>query len=181
AETKRRLLNIIIEEIRCVVKKRERKGDIVYKLRGDGSIKKEWEEAKKREDPKPPSSGDSSLQVAWLRERFENSNFTMVKIPIEIHNLGHGEKLTCMDSGRLPAELGLADHDILSLSERGLIRPRPQKPHQKNRIDHTALRQTYHKMLNDGGFSSQAALARHLGVSRVWVSRVLKGIRKKAG
>jgi hypothetical protein len=73
-----------------------------------------------------------------LRDRFENSNFILVKIPIEIHNLGHGEKLTCMDSGRLPAELGLADHDILSLSERGLIRPRPQKPRQKKRIDHTA-------------------------------------------
>jgi biotin operon repressor len=32
-----------------------------------------------------------------------------------------------------------------------------------------------------GGFTSQAELARHLGVSRVWVNRVLKGIRRKAG
>lgn len=156
-------------------------GEIVYRIRWDETVWKAWEEAKQNEESSTPHPGGLTPRVAWLRERFENSNFTMVKIPIEIHNLGHGEKLTCMDSGRLPAELGLADHDILSLSERGLIRPRPQKPHQKNRIDHTALRQTYHKMLNDGGFSSQAALARHLGVSRVWVSRVLKGIRKKAG
>jgi hypothetical protein len=32
-------------------------------------VKKEWEEAKKQEGPKPPSSGGSSLQVAWLREQ----------------------------------------------------------------------------------------------------------------
>jgi biotin operon repressor len=35
-------------------------------------------------------------------------------------------------------------------------------------------------MLADDGFVSQADLDRHLGVSRVWVSRVLKGIRRKA-
>ena len=31
-------------------------------------------------------------------------------------------------------------------------------------------------MLADDGFASLAGLARHLGVSRVWVSRVLKGM-----
>lgn len=46
SETKRRLLNIMIEEIRCSVKKGERKGDIVCKHRGDGSVRKEWKEAK---------------------------------------------------------------------------------------------------------------------------------------
>ena len=71
-ESKRRLLNVIVEEIRCMVKKREKKGDIIFKLRGNGSVKREWEEAKKQEDPKPPSSGGSSLQVAWLREQDSN-------------------------------------------------------------------------------------------------------------
>jgi biotin operon repressor len=36
-------------------------------------------------------------------------------------------------------------------------------------------------MLAEGGFASQTELARHLGVSRVWVSRVLRGIKRKAG
>jgi hypothetical protein len=63
-ETRRKLLNVIIEEIRCFVKRKAKKGEIVYKLRGDGSVKKDWEEARKHEDPKPPSSGGSSLQVA---------------------------------------------------------------------------------------------------------------------
>jgi biotin operon repressor len=36
-------------------------------------------------------------------------------------------------------------------------------------------------MLADDGFVSQVDLARHLGVSRVWVSRVLKGVKRKVG
>jgi biotin operon repressor len=35
-------------------------------------------------------------------------------------------------------------------------------------------------MLTEGNFASQTELGRHLGVSRVWVSKVLKGL-KKAG
>jgi len=36
-------------------------------------------------------------------------------------------------------------------------------------------------MLTEGGFVSQTELARHLGVSSVWVSRVLKGIKREVG
>jgi hypothetical protein len=69
---KRRILNIIIEEIGCSVKRGERKGEILCRLRGDGSVTREWEQARKHEDPKPPSSGGSSLQGAWLREQDSN-------------------------------------------------------------------------------------------------------------
>jgi Mn-dependent DtxR family transcriptional regulator len=48
-------------------------------------------------------------------------------------------------------------------------------------IDYEALRQTYARMLAGGPFANQADLARHLGVSRVWVSRVLKGMKKSTG
>jgi hypothetical protein len=105
----------------------------------------------------------------------------LVKIPIEIHNLGHGKRLTCMDSERLPAELGLTDPDVQRLFERGLSRPRPQRARTKVRVDYEALRQTYAEMLRDGGFANASELAYHLGKSRVWVSRVLKGIKKNPG
>ena len=49
-------------------------------------------------------------------------------MPIEIHNLGHGKRLTCMDRDRLPEELGLTDLDIQSLFEKGLAGLRPEKP-----------------------------------------------------
>ena len=109
-----------------------------------------------------------------LRDRLHTSNYILVKIPIEIHNLGHGERLTCMDSERLPEEIGVTEKDIESLSQAGLVRRRAQKPRPKERIDYETLQQTYARMLTEGPFKSQTELARHLGVSRVWVSKVLK-------
>jgi len=86
-----------------------------------------------------------------------------------------------MDGERLPEELGVTSQEIESLRQVGLVRPLPQKPLPKIRVDYAALQQTYGRMLADGGIASQADLARHLGVSRVWVSRVLKGIKRNAG
>ncbi len=63
-----------------------------------------------------------------LPETHENSNYILVRIPIEIHKLGHDERLTSMHSERFPAELGLTDPDIQRLFETGLARLRPEKP-----------------------------------------------------
>jgi hypothetical protein len=151
-------------------------------LRVIRAIKKKWEEAKKAHGESGTlPSGSSTPHVALLRERLENSNFILVKIPIEIHNLGHGQRLICMDSDRLPEELGLNEEAIGSLVQGGLVRLRPQKPRPKKRIDYEALQQTYRRMLAEGGFASQTELARHLGVSGVRVSRVLKGIKRTTG
>lgn len=80
----------------------------------------------------------------------------------------------------MQAELGVNDNDLADLQKSGLILPfRPAKT-SKPRIDYDALQQSYAKMLSDGPFTTQTELARHLGVSRVWVTRVLNGIRKKA-
>ncbi|HUI63880.1 MAG TPA: recombinase zinc beta ribbon domain-containing protein, partial [Bacteroidota bacterium] len=49
AETKRKLLNTIIEEIRCSVKYGEKTGEIEFRLRGDSSVKEKWEESRKKE------------------------------------------------------------------------------------------------------------------------------------
>ena len=54
-ETKRRLLNTIIEEIRCTVKQGEKMGEIEVRLRGDGLIKEKWEEAKKKGESSKPA------------------------------------------------------------------------------------------------------------------------------
>ena len=120
-------------------------------------------------------------RVVRLRERLENANYTLLTIPAEIHNLGQGQRLICMDSDRLPQELGLNEEAIGSLVQAGLVRLRPQKPRPKPRIDCAALQQTYRRMLAEGLFKSQTELARHLGVNRVWVSKVLKGIKRKSG
>jgi len=135
---------------------------------------------RKRPPPKEKlEAREFALRGLSLRERLENSNFVLVEIPIEIHNLGHGQRLICMDSERLPQELGLNEEAIGSLVHAGLVRLRPQMPRPKPRIDYAALQQTFARMLAEGPFKSQTELARHLGVSRVWVSRVLKGIKRE--
>jgi hypothetical protein len=150
-------------------------------LRGDGSIKKDWEEAQRQEDPKTPSSGGSGLQVAWLRERHHNSNFFWVRIPLEIRNSARGEKVFSITEATLQSSLEISAGGIMHLRECGLILPFIAEKITRPRIDYVALEQTYRRMLDDGPFTTQTELARHLGVSRVWVSRVLKGMWKKAG
>ena len=69
-----------------------------------------------------------------LRDRLKISNFVLLKIPVEIHNLGHGEKLYCIDAERLPEVLGVTEKDVESVSQTGLVCRRPQKPRPKPHI-----------------------------------------------
>lgn len=88
-----------------------------------------------RPEKRKPGAASSHTWFPWLRDRLHTSNYILVKIPIEIHDLGHGEMSTCMDCERLPEELGLSDLDIESLSKRGLVRVRPKKPLPRNAKD----------------------------------------------
>jgi hypothetical protein len=75
--------------------------------------------------------------------------------------------------------LRLSAQDIEGLRRTGLVRLPHPMPRPKKRIDYAALQRTYRRTLVEASFSNQTELARHLGVSRVWVSRVLKGINSK--
>jgi hypothetical protein len=131
-ETKRWFLNVVIEEIRCSVKRGEKKGENACKLRGDGTVKKTWEVAKQNEEPATSLSGGSTPRVVRLRERLENSNYVLLRIPIEIHNLEHGQRLICLDSDRLPQELDLNEDAIGSLVQAGLVRLRQRSHDPRN-------------------------------------------------
>jgi hypothetical protein len=116
-----------------------------------------------------------------LRERHHNSNFFWVRIPLEIRNSEHGEKVFSITEATVQSSLEISSGGIMHLRECGLILPFITEKITRPRIDYVALQQTYRRMLDDGPFTTQTDLARHLGVSRVWVSRVLKGLSKKAG
>ena len=82
-----------------------------------------------------------------------------------------------MHRERLRELLGLSDGDISRLCDCGLIIPHREKSPRKPKIDYSGLACSYREIMNREGFTSQFELARHLGVSRAWVSRILKGIR----
>jgi hypothetical protein len=151
-------------------------GELELRIRGNGATKKTWEDIKKNREP-----DGSHIGLPWLPETHGNSNFILLRIPIEISNNAHGEKAIAVEEGPLHCSFPLSPAAITRLQDLRLVRlPRPVRA-KRQPIDYTALQQTYHRMLTEGPFSTQTELARHLGVSRVWVSRVLKGIRRKAG
>jgi hypothetical protein len=142
-------------------------------------VRKEWEEAKRHEDPRPPSSGGSSLQVAWLRGTHDDSNYILLRIPLEIRYGRRGEKALSIATRYLPSALPISQGAITRLQEAGLILESNEEGTKKPPTDYRALAQQYREMVHAHGLSNQTELARHLGVSRVWVSRVLKGITRK--
>ena len=103
--------------------------------------------------------------------------YISLRIPVEIHNALRGGKVFSMHSEHVQEILGLSDGDISRLCDCGLIIPRPEKSPRKPKIDYSGLACSYREIMNREGFTSQFELARHLGVSRAWVSRILKGIR----
>jgi hypothetical protein len=141
-----------------------------------------------RNGKRPKKKGSTSLcstglspHVVWLRETHENSNYILLRIPIEISNSAHGEKAFSIAEAPLSSILPLSPAAITQLQDVRLIRlPRSVRA-KKLPIDYAALQQTYRLMFAEGEFASQAELAGELGVSRVWVNRVLKGIKRKPG
>ena len=91
-----------------------------------------------------------SLHVVRLRERLENSNYILLRIPIEIHLLQRGLQGIFMDPGRLPALMGLSEQDIDELLQAGLVHPRSMKPPPEDSMDSAGRPPTSHPMPREG-------------------------------
>jgi hypothetical protein len=83
-----------------------------------------------------PSWFESSCSV--LRERLENSNYILLRIPIEIHLFERGRQEICVDSLRLPALLDLSEAAIKRLRQAGLVHLLPPTPRPKERVSYSA-------------------------------------------
>jgi len=97
--------------------------------------------------------------------------------------LPHGKLYLTLVVDRLSDFLDVTPECIAELRSRfcpPVLSEAPRRS-RKDPINYAALQQKYRQMLADGRFASKADLARHLGVSRVWVSRVLRGIKRKPG
>ncbi len=62
---------------------------------------------------------------------------------------------------------------MTELRAAGLIQQETLIKIRNERIDYFALAQEYNSRLQSGEFSTRAALARSIGVSRAWISKVL--------
>lgn len=80
---------------------------------------------------------------------------------------------------KLEEFLSLAPEDINRLAPH-FSRPLPERARPpRKRIDYVVLRAQYEQLLVNGTCATKADIAPHVGVSKVWVSRVLKEIMKR--
>ncbi len=68
-----------------------------------------------------PEARELALRGLSLRERLENSNYILLRIPIAIHLFERGLQAIYMDPSRLPELLGLSDQDIERLCQAGTL------------------------------------------------------------
>jgi len=98
-------------------------------------------------------------------------------LPVVIRRVRRGEAKLDLNVSKLREYLKLAPTDLDRLTP---LLPAPTvkklKP-SRMRIDYVTLKAQYERLLSDGTYATKADLARHMGVSRVWVSRMLKGVK----
>ena len=110
----------------------------------------------------------------WLRDKHEDSIKLLFEIPVVFTNKYKGAKKIFIDSSRLPYYLNLHQSDIVELREAGLIEPDAPAKIPRIRVDYPALAQEYKRRIDSGEFSTRADLARSIGVSRAWITKVIQ-------
>jgi len=88
-----------------------------------------------------------------------------------------GAKHVLIDRERLGCFLQLDQAEVQALDGSQLLSPIPILGTPRPRIDYQKLATEYSRLLSSGAFATKAALARHLGVSRAWVTRNVNSIR----
>jgi len=117
------------------------------------------------------------LLVLGSAQRGENSKILYVKLPIFLHNGGRGEKILVINPARIHNYLDMPPKEVKKLTDSFVYPKEKDKRAKRHRQDLVALRQLYNEMLETGKFKNRADLARHFGVSRAWITTVLrKGI-----
>jgi hypothetical protein len=166
-EEKRQLIKTIIEGIKISAKTGEKDGIVEFKIRGNGTLVKKWNEvAKQRGVSLTPRLG-------WLRVKHGDSNPLSLEIPVVFADSAKGAQHIVIDPIRLPYYLNLSALEIDSLVQASLMR-RAIIRVPKQKLDYRQLALSYQEKLDSGMFPTRASLARHLGVSRAWVTMVMK-------
>lgn len=98
----------------------------------------------------------------------------MFEIPILFIRISRSRLAILIDQARLPYFLDLQQSDIEALAQDHLTTEPVEEKALPKRIDYQKLAVQYRQMLEDGRFHTRSALARELGVSRAWFSKVLK-------
>jgi hypothetical protein len=163
---------LLIVEIKSHLKQGKDDGVIEVFIRSDGNIKRTWTEIVNQTDP------GSSFRPIWLRKRPESSNFLTLKIPIIIKKLACGERRGSVDRASVIKYFKMSDEEIYRLTKYFSIPGELEMAQTSERIGGQSRAIKYKELIDGGYFRNQADLARHLGVSRAWITKVMNELKR---
>jgi hypothetical protein len=121
---------------------------------------------------------NSSLRVAWLPPRHENSKNLVVNLPTILQNNGHGQKTAAVDPVEGSKFLHLDRDAIDRLTKRFFcLTPKPASA-KKAPLDRAALVERWTGLLESGTAKHKADLARQFVTCRAWISKIMRCLPK---
>lgn len=113
-----------------------------------------------------------------LRGTSKNSKIFTVILPIIVYKITKGERELAIDSTEVQHYLDLPAEAVRRLTRRFQY-PKLRSSSQpvKVPLDRKALAERYAELMSTGVCRNQADVARHFGVSRAWVTKVMKTIK----
>jgi hypothetical protein len=125
------------------------------------------------------SIAESSLiRLYWLPDTDENSQPLRAEIPIIMRGMAHGELVWSINHSAGYGKLDLASEAELRLTKFFEIPEDLISIRMHAQLDRLSLAIRYSELIEQGHVKNQADLARHLGVSRAWITKVMNELKQ---
>ena len=121
---------------------------------------------------------DNCTRVKRLHARLEPSKSLIVKLPIILQSNRHGQKIAAIDPMEVSKYLDLDKESIDRLTKRFFYVPAQSRKERRKPIDRVALAEQWRTLIASGAAKNKADLARKFGVSRAWISKVMRSLSK---
>jgi hypothetical protein len=115
----------------------------------------------------------SSARVVDVR------TFSRVRFPVIFYRNSKRQSCLTLDMSRIRNYFQLSEQatDLLSQVFSISVIQKQLQPMLRNRLDYQTLALQYKQMIDDGSCKNWSEVAKHFGVSRAWVTKVLKKSR----
>jgi hypothetical protein len=108
--------------------------------------------------------------------RFEvRQMYMIIRLPFRFLNGPYGKRIFTLDTRRIKEFVDISDDCVARLAKvfcPPIYVSKSATP--KQRLDYSALATEYQQLLSSGVCQDRADIARHYGVSRAWITKVMK-------
>jgi len=100
-----------------------------------------------------------------------------IKLPFSIKNSTRGHKVLIIDTKRIKDFVKISASTIKRLTDYFEVETFNERRKIRKKIDRIKLAKEYRLLLEKGVYKNQAELARGIGVSRVWITKVINTLK----